>query len=83
MKQHQADLRNDAQFNPTSEIKFTEGDMVMIRVFVKQNAFAPRWHGPYEVKAVCHSCIAVGIQGKLRWYHMNQCKLFRGVGGNK
>ncbi|KAJ8341399.1 hypothetical protein SKAU_G00120210 [Synaphobranchus kaupii] len=65
LKQQQADMRNDAQFNPTSEIKFTEGDMVMVRVFVKQDAFAPRWHGPYEVKAVCHSCIAVAIRGKL------------------
>ncbi|KAJ8348771.1 hypothetical protein SKAU_G00273600 [Synaphobranchus kaupii] len=73
LKQQQADMRNDAQFNPTSEIKFTEGDMVMVRVFVKQDAFAPRWHGPYEVKAVCHSCIAVAIRGKLRWYHMSQC----------
>ena len=76
LKQHQADLQNDAQFNPTSEITFAEGDMVMISVLVKQNAFAPRWHGPYEVKAVCHSCIAVGTQN-----HMNQCKLFKGVGG--
>ncbi|KAJ8348089.1 hypothetical protein SKAU_G00266780 [Synaphobranchus kaupii] len=65
LKQQQADLRNDAQFNPTSEIKFAEGDMVMVRVFVKQDAFAPRWYGPYEVKAVCHSCIAVAIRGKL------------------
>ncbi|KAJ8360416.1 hypothetical protein SKAU_G00169410 [Synaphobranchus kaupii] len=72
LKQQQADMRNDAQFNPTSEIKFTEGDMVMVRVFVKQDAFAPQWHGPYEVKAVCHSCIAVAIRGKLRWYHMSQ-----------
>ncbi|KAJ8269717.1 hypothetical protein COCON_G00123240 [Conger conger] len=30
LKQQQADMRNDAQFNPTSEIKFTEGDMVMV-----------------------------------------------------
>lgn len=82
LKQQQADLRNDAQFNPISEIKFTEGNMVMVHVFVKQDAFAPRWHGPYEVKAVCHSCIAVAIRGKLKWYHMSQCKLFRGAGGD-
>ena len=82
LKQQQSDLRNDAQFNPTSEIKFTEGDMVMVRVFVKQDAFAPRWHGPYTVKAVCHSCIAVTIRGKLKWHHMSQCKLFRGIGGD-
>lgn len=82
LKQQQADRRNEALFNPTSEIKFAEGDMVMVRVFVKQDAFAPRWHGPYEVKAVCHSCIALAIRGKLRWYHMSQCKLFKGDGGN-
>ncbi|KAJ8342662.1 hypothetical protein SKAU_G00325900 [Synaphobranchus kaupii] len=49
LKQQQADLRNDAQFNPNSETQFAEGDMIMVRVFVKQDAFAPRWHGPYEV----------------------------------
>ncbi|KAJ8347786.1 hypothetical protein SKAU_G00263750 [Synaphobranchus kaupii] len=48
LKQQQADLRNDAQFNPNSETQFAEGDMIMVRVFVKQDAFAPRWHGPYE-----------------------------------
>ncbi|XP_051538180.1 uncharacterized protein LOC127431697 [Myxocyprinus asiaticus] len=29
LKQQQSDLINDAQFNPTSEIKFAEGDMIM------------------------------------------------------
>ncbi|KAJ8349706.1 hypothetical protein SKAU_G00248360 [Synaphobranchus kaupii] len=76
LKQQQADLRNDAQFNPNSETKFAEGNMIMVRVFVKQDAFAPRWHGPYEVKAVCNRCIAVTIRGKFKWYHMSQCKLF-------
>ncbi len=51
LKQQQSDLTNDTQFNPTSEVKFSEGDMVMVRVFVKQGAFTPRWHGPYEVKS--------------------------------
>ena len=81
LKQQQADLHNDAQFNPTSETTFSAGDLVMVRVFVKQNTFSPRWHGPYEVKAICNSCIAVTIRGKLRWYHMTQCKLFKGDGG--
>lgn len=31
LKQQQSDLMNDAHFNPNSEIKFSEGDMVMIR----------------------------------------------------
>ncbi len=62
-------LTNDTQFNPTSEVKFSEGDMVMVRVFVKQGAFTPRWHGPYEVKAICNSCVATTVKGKLRWYH--------------
>ncbi len=34
LKQQQSDLTNDTQFNPTSEVKFSEGDMVMVRVFV-------------------------------------------------
>ncbi|XP_073802844.1 uncharacterized protein [Danio rerio] len=38
-----------------------------MRVFVKQGAFTPRWHGPYEIKAVCNSCVATSIKGKLRW----------------
>lgn len=79
LKQQQSDLANDAHFNPNIEIKFSEGDMVMIRVFVKQGAFTPRWHGPYEVKAICNSCVATTIKGKLRWYHMSQCKLFKGT----
>ncbi len=29
LKQQQSDLTNDTQFNPTSEVKFSEGDMVM------------------------------------------------------
>lgn len=78
LKQKQSDLSNDAQFNPITERKFSEGDVVMVRVFVKQNAFSPRWHGPYEIKAVCNSCVAVTIRGKLRWYHMSQCKPFKG-----
>lgn len=82
LKQQQSDLTNDAQFNLTSETKFAEGDMVMIRVFVKQSTFSPRWHGPYDVKAVCNSCLAVSIKGKLKWYHMTQCKLFKGVKNN-
>ncbi len=41
LKQQQSDLTNDTQFNPTSEVKFSEGDMVMVRVFVKQGAFTP------------------------------------------
>ncbi len=77
LKQQQSDLTNDTQFNPTSEVKFSEGDMVMIRVFVKQGAFTPRWHGPYEVKAICNSCVATTVKGKLRWYHMSQCKSFK------
>lgn len=78
LKQQQSDLMNDTHFNPNSEIKFSEGDMVMIRVFVKQGPFKPRWHGPYEVKATCNSCIATDFKGKLRWYHMSQCKLYKG-----
>lgn len=78
LKQQQSDLNNDARFNPTAENRFTEGDMVMIRVFVKQSAFTPRWHGPYEIKAICNSCVAVTMRAKLRWYHMTQCKLFKG-----
>ncbi len=77
LKQQQSDLTNDTQFNPTSEMKFSEGDMVMVRVFVKQGAFTPRWHGPYEVKAICNSCVATTVKGKLRWYHMSQCKSFK------
>ncbi len=77
LKQQQSDLTNDTQFNPTSEVKFSEGDMVMVRVFVKQGAFTPRWHGPYEVKAICNSCVATTVKGKLRWYHMSQCKSFK------
>ncbi len=65
LKQQQSDLTNDTQFNPTSEVKFSEGDMVMVRVFVKQGAFTPRWHGPYEVKAICNSCVATTVKGKL------------------
>lgn len=80
LKQQQTDLWNDTRFNPTSECKFSEGDMIMIRVFVKQDPFSPRWHGPYEIKAICNSCIAVTIRGKLRWYHMSQCKSFKGGG---
>ncbi len=71
LKQQQSDLTNDTQFNPTSEVKFSEGDMVMVRVFVKQGAFTPRWHGPYEVKAICNSCVATTVKGKLRWYHVS------------
>ncbi len=37
----------------------------------------PRWHGPYEVKAICNSCVATTVKGKLRWYHMSQCKSFK------
>ncbi len=37
----------------------------------------PRWHGPYEVKAICNSCVATNVKGKLRWYHMSQCKSFK------
>ncbi len=77
LKQQQSDLMNDTQFNPTSEVKFSEGDMVMVRVFVKQGAFTPRWHGPYEVKAICNSCVATTVKGKLRLYHMSQCKSFK------
>ncbi len=77
LKQQQSDLTNDTQFNPTSEVKFSEGDMVMVRIFVKQGAFTPRWHGPYEVKAICNSCVAITVKGKLRWYHMSQCKSFK------
>ncbi len=77
LKQQQSDLTNDTQFNPTSEVKFSEGDMVMVRVFVKQGAFTPPWHGPYEVKAICNSCVATTVKGKLRWYHMSQCKSFK------
>ncbi len=77
LKQQQSDLMNDTQFNPTSEVKFSEGDMVMVRVFVKQGAFTPRWHGPYEVKAICNSCVATTVKGKLRWYHMSQCKSYK------
>ncbi len=77
LKQQQSDLTNDTQFNPTSEVKFSEGDMVMVRVFVKQGAFTPRWHGPYEVKAICNSCVATTVKGKLRWYHMSQCKSYK------
>ncbi len=77
LKQQQSDLTNDTQFNPTSEVIFSEGDMVMVRVFVKQGAFTPRWHGPYEVKAICNSCVATTVKGKLRWYHMSQCKSFK------
>ncbi len=77
LKQQQSDLTNDTQFNPTSEVRFSEGDMVMVRVFVKQGAFTPRWHGPYEVKAICNSCVATTVKGKLRWYHMSQCKSFK------
>ncbi len=77
LKQQQSDLTNDTQFNPTSEVKFSEGDMVMVHVFVKQGAFTPRWHGPYEVKAICNSCVATTVKGKLRWYHMSQCKSFK------
>ncbi len=77
LKQQQSDLTNDTQFNPTSEVKFSEGDMVMVRVFVKQGAFTPRWHGPYEVKAICNSCVTTTVKGKLRWYHMSQCKSFK------
>ncbi len=79
LKQQQSDLTNDTQFNPTSEVKFSEGDMVMVRVFVKQGAFTPRWHGPYEVKAICNSCVATTVKGKLRWYHMSQCKSFKSI----
>ncbi len=25
----------------------------------------PRWHGPYEVKAICNSCVATTVKGKL------------------
>ncbi len=32
LKQQQSDLTNDTQFNPTSVVKFSEGDMVMVRV---------------------------------------------------
>lgn len=78
LKQQRSNLNNDARFNPTAENRFTEGDMVMIRVFVKQSAFTPRWHGPYEVKAICNSCVAVTMRAKLRWYHMTQCNLFKG-----
>ncbi len=77
LKQQQSDLTNDTQFNPTSEVKFSEGDMVMVRVFVKQGALTPRWHGPYEVKAICNSCVATTVKRKLRWYHMSQCKSFK------
>ncbi len=77
LKQQQSDLTNDTQFNPTSEVKFSEGDMVMVRVFVKQGVFTPRWHGPYEVKAICNSCVTTTVKGKLRWYHMSQCKSFK------
>ncbi len=77
LKQQQSDLTNDTQFNPTSEVKFSEGDIVMVWVFVKQGAFTPRWHGPYEVKAICNSCVATTVKGKLRWYHMSQCKSFK------
>lgn len=79
LKQQQSDLSNDAQFNPNSEVRFLEGDMVMVHVFVNQGAFTPRWHGPYEIKAVCNSCVATTVKGKLRWYHMSQCKLFKGT----
>ena len=75
LKQQQSDLVNDTQFNPNSEVQFADGEMV--RVFVKESAFAPRWHGPYEIKAVCNICLAVTIKGKLRWYHMAQCKKFK------
>ncbi|KAL2092522.1 hypothetical protein ACEWY4_012320 [Coilia grayii] len=68
LRQQQSDSMNEAHFNPSSEVKFAEGDMVMVRVFVKENAFAPRWHGPYEVKAVSNSCLAVSTRGKLRWF---------------
>ncbi len=77
LKQQQSDLTNDTQFNPNSEVKLSEGDMVMVRVFVKQGAFTPRWHGPYEVKAICNSFVATTVKGKLRWYHMSQCKSFK------
>ncbi len=30
LKQQQSDLTNDTQFNPTSEVKFSEGDMVKV-----------------------------------------------------
>ena len=68
---------NDAQFNPTSETTFA--DQIMVRVFVKQKGYVKQ--GPYVVKAVCNSCIAMTIRGKLRWYPMTKCKLFKGHGG--
>ncbi len=30
---------------------------------MKQGAFTPRWHGPYEVKAICNSCVATTVKG--------------------
>lgn len=78
LKQQQADKANDALHNPQTETTFTEGDLVMIKVFVRENAFVPRWHGPYEVKAVCNNGLAVKTRCKLRWYHMAQCKRFQG-----
>lgn len=78
LRQQQTDRANDILHNPIAETKFSEGDLVMVKVFVKENVFAPRWHGPYQVKAVCNNCLAVQTRGKMRWYHMAQCKTFRG-----
>ncbi len=44
---------------------------------VERANHTPRWHGPYEVKAICNSCVATTVKGKLRWYHMSQCKSFK------
>lgn len=78
LKQQQADIANDALHNPQTETKFTEGDVVMVKVFVRENAFAPQCHCPYEVRAVCNNCLAVKTRRTLRWYHMAQCKRFQG-----
>ncbi len=36
----------------------------MVRVFVKQGAFTPRWHGPYEVKAIWQQLCGHNCEGE-------------------
>ncbi|XP_072331098.1 protein NYNRIN-like [Scyliorhinus torazame] len=69
--------RNKLLLEPHTTQEWAIGDQVMVRNFARVGAFEPLYAGPYSIVDKASPMVyAVQLPRKIKWFHVNQCKLF-------
>ena len=69
--------RNRLLLEPRTHHEWAIGDQVMVRNFARVGAFEPLYAGPYSIVDKASPMVyTVQLPRRVKWFHVNQCKLF-------